>query len=384
MLTTITSDFNIHSSIARDTAVQSDFIPENGNIFPKFSDSISKTAVDLWLFDAIAEDGSSAITISFFRDALAAPAGYRIAVNAIWADGEIWGTPLVFPQSVITSEGPDPNKGTVVGTWRTDKDNSYASFEVSADLSTATVAFNVPRKVVGTLKLKSLGFPSLPSTARDAEASSGVYWMRPIAAADATVHMEFFFQTPEGDVSSKPLEIGGNTRAFGGMDRSWESLGWAGAFSDSVFLRAKVGPYDLQNMLLVGKSNKNYPLSASASLYCDGKLVCAPRSVRYAGDDGANREDGDAMIITRLLEGEGLPAVFRHQNVGYRLEFRSKGQTWVFETRHHRAWYCKPMKPPAPSGTGSSGFLVSVSSTSPNSAEPIKGIGYEGQVVLPE
>jgi hypothetical protein len=57
--------------------VESELIPEIGNVFPKFSDKISKTAVDLWLFDALAEDGGKAITISFFRDALAAPAALQ-------------------------------------------------------------------------------------------------------------------------------------------------------------------------------------------------------------------------------------------------------------------------------------------------------------------
>ncbi|CAI6092130.1 unnamed protein product [Clonostachys chloroleuca] len=143
---------------------------------------------------------------------------------------------------------------------------------------------------------------------------------------DATVHMELFFQTPDGDSTSKPLIIGGNTRAFGGMDRSWESLGLAGAFSDSVFLRARVGPYDIQHMLLIGKPNKNYPQTASASLYYDGRLVCAPRAVRYLNDYAANTRDGNTMVIARLSEGEDRPAVFRHPNFGCHLEFR-KGDT---------------------------------------------------------
>jgi hypothetical protein len=148
--------------------------------------------------------------------------------------------------------------------------------------------------------------------------------MRPIAVAVATVHMELFLQTPDGDSASEPLVIGGNTRAFGGMDRSWESLGWAGAFSYSVFLRASVGPYDIQHMLLVGKFNKNYPRTASASLYYDRRLVCALRAVRYFDDYAANTGDGDTMVIARLPEGEDLPVIFRHPNFGYPLEVRKE------------------------------------------------------------
>jgi hypothetical protein len=91
----------------------------------------------------------------------------------------------------------------------------------------------------------------------------------------------------------------------------------------------------------------------------------------------------DTLVVKKLFEGEGLPAPFRHQNVGYQLEYSSGGQggkRWVFETRHLRAWYRKPTGPV----TGSSGFIVSVTGGEAGKGKSFQGWGYEGQVVLPE
>ena len=394
MVDTFTSEFTVGESITTDPIPESDFIPNSGNLFPKFPDQIRKTAVEVWLFDAIAEDGSSAITISFFRDALAAPAGFRIAVNASWSDGTIWGKPLIFPKSLITSKGPDVGSGAVTGVWRTDEDrSSHATFEVAADLSTAKVTFDVPGKVVGTLELKSLGFHPLPKSAREAEAAPSIYWMRSIAKAAATVDMVFTSPSADGEsTTERPLVIGKDENpAFGGVDRSWESVGWTQAVTDSVFLRAKSGPYDLHFMLLVGKAEQDYRLTASASLYRDGELVCAPHDVLHHTEDGITTGaattttggDVDTLVVKKLFGGEGLPAPFRHQNVGYQLEYTSggpDGKTWVFETRHQRAWYRKPTGP----DTGSSGFIVSVTGGEAGKGKSFQGWGYEGQVVLPE
>ncbi|OAQ65534.1 hypothetical protein VFPPC_14837 [Pochonia chlamydosporia 170] len=390
MVTKSISSFKVAESISPEPVAEGDFFPDSANLYPKFPEKIGKSAVEVWLFDATAEDGSTSITISFFRDALAAPAGFRIAVNATWADGAIWSSPVIFPNSIITSDGPGLDKGTVVGVWQTDSDNSNATFEVSADLSTAQVVFNVPGKIMGSLLLKSLGFASLPKTAAEAEAGPRIYWMRPIAMADAKVDITLTSKTPEGQTTDRRLVMGAGERAFGGVDRSWEALGWTRGVTDSVFLRAKAGPYTLQMMMLVGKAEKSYPITASARLYWNSELICAPRTVIGVDEFASQAGDGDSLAVTRVFAGEGLPAIFRHRNVGYRLEFNSVGATeaqrWVFNTVHQRAWYCKPTGPPGPdgTGTGSSGFLVSVEGGFLGAKESFHGWGYEGQVVLPE
>ena len=385
MAAILTSEFHVSNSITQDAVPEAEFLPNNANLYAKFPEKIAKSAVEVWLFDATAEDGSTAITISFFRDALAAPAGFRIAVNATWADGTVWSSPLVFPHSVVTSDSTDVSKGGVVGSWVSDDGSTHASFEVAADLSTAKVSFNAPEKLVGTLMLNSLGFESLPKTAKEAEAAPGIFWMRPIATADAIVDLTFYVKNEDETITTREMVMGDIERAFGGMDRSWDSKGWMKAASDSVFLRAKSGPYLIQFMLLVGKADQQYPLTATARLYCDGQPVCTPTSVLHPGEQGSEDTSQDSLMVSKLYEGYGLPAPFRHQNLGYQLKFRSKtGRIWLFEDRHHRAWYRKTMGPPGPKAAGASGFIVSITGGSVEEGEKFEGWGYEGQVVLPE
>ncbi|GES65930.1 hypothetical protein ATEIFO6365_0012032200 [Aspergillus terreus] len=385
--TTFTSTLKVDESIVEDPAPEMDFIPNSGNVFPKLVDKFNKTAVEVWLFDAMAADGTTAFTVSFVRDILTAPAGFRIQINATFSDGTKWTSPLIFPESTITSEGPDLGHGRVVGVWRTDKDTSQAGFEVAADLSTSVVSFDVPGKITGTLKHRSLGYPGLPQTAREAQMAPEAYWMRPIPIADATVDMTFYTTNPDGETTSRRMVIDEDMRATGGVDRSWEPMPWSKVMTDSYFLRAKAGPYVIQVMRLVGRPEQNYELYATARLYRDGKLVCAP--LRALPPNGAvdNPGSDDTVVVEKLFDGEGVLAIFRHKNVGCRVEFRSGGpggERWVFEARHHRAWWSKPSSPPGPNATGHAGFVASVVGGQTGSAESHQGWGISGQVDMPE
>src|SRR5688572_3813896 len=75
----------------------SDFLPGSGNLFPKWPEKLSPTATESWLFDAMAEDGSAAFTVTFFREGAEAPNSFRAAINAVWADGTVWSRHLVVP-----------------------------------------------------------------------------------------------------------------------------------------------------------------------------------------------------------------------------------------------------------------------------------------------
>lgn len=388
-MATFTSVLKVGESITSEAVPGSDFIPDSGNLYPKWPEKFNKSAVEVWLFDAIAADGKTAFTVSFVHDVLAAPAGFRIQVNAIWADGTKWSNPLIFPESVITSEGPDLGRGRVVGVWRTDKDdNSRVGFEVDADLSTAVVTFDIAGKITGTLTHKSLGYSCLPQTAKEAQMAPDAYWMRPIAIADATVDITFYWVAPEGETTSRWMVIDKDQRATGGVDRSWEPMPWTKVMTDSYFLRAKAGPYVIQVMRLVGRPEQNHELYATARLCRDGKLVCAPLRVLHANNNNtADKAEDDAIVVEKLYEGEGVAAVFRDKNVGCRIEFRSggpDGQRWSFKARHHRAWWSKPSSPPGPKATGHAGFVVSVAGGPIGSVESFQGWGIAGQVDMPE
>jgi len=405
MAITFTSLFKDGQFLANTSIPGTDFLLNSGNLFPKWPDTLSPTAVETWLFDAMTEDGSTAFTVSFFRDGSEASGSLRVAINAFWSDGTVWGHHIVVPVSSVTSTGSEVGSGHVVGVWRnetsTSQDNNTqtpeytgASFDIAADLSAASVTFNVPGKITGTLTHHSReGYPTLPTTSKEAEVAPEAYWFRPIAMADATLDMTFHIDNPDQPGTTVPKRMligsGGKNRGFGGMDRSWLPKIWAKEATDALFVRAIAGPYVLAMMRLVGTSQGNYQATATAVLYKEGKVVCRPLRVLPADRrDGVGAGGGeDAVRVERIHTGEGVAARFRDKNVGYRLEFRSPhdgGKKWGFELRHQNAWWAKPTSRPGPDGTGNSGFIVNVVGGLVGQDEVFTGWGMTGEVELPD
>ncbi|KAF1828570.1 hypothetical protein BDW02DRAFT_484251, partial [Decorospora gaudefroyi] len=373
------------SSLTAESSLGSAFFAKSGNLYPKYPDKLPQTAVEVWLFDALATDGTEAFTMSFLRDSTAVPAGFRVAINASWEDGSNWSRNLVFPVSIITSEGSSIDQGSIVGVWKmNDDDQNGASvcFEVNEDLSVSKVSFNVPGVITGTLTHNSMKYPCLPNTENEARVGRDLFWMRPIAMAIADLDVTI---TTDPSTEPKKLLISGDRGGYGGLERSWESMPWAKAVTDSLFVRAKVGPYVLQVMRLIGRPEHDYEATASARLYCNGKLVCGPQRViekaeaRGTGDTKADH----ALIVEKLFDEVGLPANFRYKNVGYRIEFLS-GTKWSFEVRHARQWWQMPTSKPGPGATGSSAFVVSAKGGLAGSGDTFEGFGMSGQVEMPE
>ncbi|KAF2682694.1 hypothetical protein K458DRAFT_390614 [Lentithecium fluviatile CBS 122367] len=73
-----TSSLVSSGSIVAEPGPETDFFPNSGNLYPKYADKFPRTAVEVWLFDALAPDGSDAFTVSFLRDSMAAPAGFWV------------------------------------------------------------------------------------------------------------------------------------------------------------------------------------------------------------------------------------------------------------------------------------------------------------------
>ena len=379
-----TSFFQVHTSIVDSPAPSAKFYPDSGNLFPKYPEKFPKSAVEVWLFDALSQTGGDAFTVSFLRDTMAAPSGFRVALNASWADGENWTHNLVLPISSVTNEGVDAAKGLVKGEWRSEEDSGpSATFEVDADLSTAVVTFNVPGFITGTLELKSRGYQCLPTTADEASVGTNadIFWMRPIAMADA--HLDACITTGPG--TSKYILISNDQGGYGGLERSWESMPWMKAVTDSLFVRAQAGPYVLSVMRLVGRPEDNYPNSTSARLYHHGRLVCAPQRMveTMHGFSACQLENENALVFDKFFDGEGIPASFRDKNTGYKIDFLS-GSKWSFELRHQREWWRFPTSKPGPGGTGSSAFVVTVKGGLANSGDVYEGFGMAGQVEMPE
>lgn len=377
--TSQTSSLDSRISFVAPPAPNSEFLPNSGNLFPKYPDAFPKTAVEVWLFDALAADGGDAFTVSFLRDAMAAPAGFRVAINASWADGTNWSHNLVLPLSTVAQDA----LGRTTGVWQTARDaenQAEATFDISSDLANSTVTFNVPGVVTGTLRHTSQNYPSLPATAADAKVGQDLFWMRPVAMAGASLDITV---TPTPGGEQKHMQISSEEGGYGGMERSWEGMPWTKAITDSLFVRARAGPYLLQVMRLVGRPENDYALTASARLYCGGKLVCAPQRVLLKADGSTSEEGTHAVVVDKYFDGEGLPAAFRDKNVGYRIEFLA-GPKWVFELRHARKWWVMPTSVPGPGATGSSAFVVSVKGGLVGSGEVYEGFGMAGQVEMPE
>lgn len=378
-----TSSLNAGTSIVAKPAPESVFFPNSGNLFPKYIHEFPRTAVEVWLFDALTPSGGHAFTVSFLRDSMAAPAGFRVALNASWADGTNWTHNLVLPVSTVTCEGVKGAEGCVKGVWHAEgEDGASATFEVDADLKTSKVTFNAPGCIVGTLTHASSGHECLPQTADEAKVGDDLFWMRPVAMATATLDVAI---VTGPSTEPKRMCISGDDGGYGGIERSWEGMPWTKAVTDSLFVRAQAGPYLLQVMRLVGRPEKDYEQTASARLYCNGKLVCKPQRVieKVNGFTFEDLKDNHAVIVDKYFDGEGIQATFRYKNSGYRIEFLADTK-WSFELRHVREWWRTPTSKPGPGATGSSAFVISVKGGLVGSGDVYEGFGMSGQVEMPE
>lgn len=378
------SSFHIGTSIVETPAPPAEFFPNSGNLFPKYPDEFPKHAVEVWLFDALTSNGGDAFTVSFLRDNMAAPSGFRVAFNASWADGENCTQNLVLPISRVINEGADASKGRLKGEWRAEEASGpSATFEVDAELDSALVTFNAPGRITGTLKLASREYQCLPLTAAEASVGTGaeIFWMRPVAMANA--QLDICITTSTG--TSKLMFISKEQGGYGGVERSWESMPWMKAVTDSLFVRAQAGPYVLNVMRLVGRPEDNYPNTTSARLYRDGKLVCAPQRVVEAIHGLSTSQLGkeNALVFGKVFDGKGTPATFRHKNTGYKLDFLADSK-WSFELWHGREWWRFPTSKPGPGATGSSAFVVTVKGGLVGSGDIHEGFGMAGQVEMPE
>ena len=379
-----TSTFNFSTSIVNSRAPPATFYPESGNLFPKYTDEFPKHAVEVWRFDALAKDGGDAFTVSFFRDNVASPNGFRVVINVSWANGQTWSHDLEVPVSSVINEGEDPSKGFVIGEWRSEeKDGPSAAFQITPDLENAVVSFNIPDKITGSLSLFTKWYRDLPTTEDEANlgTNANIFWMRPMTVAHAHVDVRIRTDTWQ----QKNMLLNNDHGGYGGMERSWESMPWKKAVTDSLFVRAQVGPFVLNVMFLVGRQEENYPKTTSARLYHNGTLVCAAQRV-VDPEHGLSAEQltkENALVLEKSFDGEGIPATFRSKNTGYKLKFLSYLQ-WSFELQHEREWWKFPTNKSGLENTGDSTFIVKVKGGSAGSEEVHEGFGMVSQVEMPE
>ncbi|RDL30415.1 uncharacterized protein BP5553_10293 [Venustampulla echinocandica] len=386
--TNLVSEVTITSSIAANPIPPTPFIPDSGNLFPKWPSQLDVDSWDEWQFQALSADGSIALVVVFFRHTINAPAGFRVGINASWAgsnnNGEekeeaVWCGPVMLPCSTITSD-----TAHTTGVWRTENGSESISFEISTDLSGALVTLNVPGKVTGTLTLTSHNFHSLPQT--EAEAKGSVFWwLRPIAMAGVDADLTFFSQQ-KGTIEKgmggyerdgRELKLRAEEGAFGTFERAWAVSPPHKTISHNWILWGKAGGYLIQVIWMMGRPAEEGVLSGSGRLYHDGELVCQTERAVAAAEG-----EGEAFTL-EYIHGDGITGAFRPKNVGHRIVFEAGEKRWEFEFCHERLWYEMPLGPPRPDVTGLSGFVVSVSGGLVGSAEKVQGPGMVGGGIMP-
>jgi hypothetical protein len=340
------------------------FHPGSGNVFPKFVDRLSDTAWELWYFDGGSDDGKTAFTVSFFRDARGLKeGGWRAQVFALWPDGTTWNNELHFAESIVTADGGFD--GRIHGVWRArDDDDSAVSFTIEPDCSAATLRFKVPQRVEGTVVLRALdgNRQGLPSSESAALLCPDMYYLRPISLAEVVA--DLVFHSAGMSETAKTTTTSESAREFkfvscrGGMDRCWTPLSWPQLLSESYFLRAQVGPYDMQLMRILSPGANGRKPYATACLWKDQKLVCAAQQVILPADLERPSSEGkrpaeDAIAIEKVYEDDGgrlgVTGAFRDKNVGYIIQFIGRGKgmdepgssrsRWRFEVRHVQPWW---------------------------------------------
>ncbi|KAF4454156.1 Diels-Alderase fsa2 [Fusarium austroafricanum] len=362
------SHFKIEQSIAQDVVPPSPFIPNFGNIFPKFVPVIPKTAWELWYFDGISSEDQSAIVIAVTRDARGLKlGGFKVQVFVVWSDHRTWHRDLFFPESIVKSD----DNGATTGIWKDTGGNNSISFGVTGDSSRATLVFAVPGVVQGKMHLKAL--PGDIGLNTDPALGPSVVYVRPIGRASVQAELSLF--SPD---STEPQHFALGTSANGGMDRVWSMLSWPQVMTESYYLRAHVGPYAMQIMRIFSELDSGNKPYTMARLYCEGKLVCTAQQVINHGDDASS----DSLILSKEYGDSPAGAVtgaYRDKNTGYVVEFveGENKRSWRFRVSHQGIIWNTPTSDPGPDATGNTGFMELVIGGA--DGESYRGIGTGGQ-----
>lgn len=366
-------------SIVAGPVQASPFIPGSSNVFPKFKETISEAAWELWYFDGVSEVNKAAVVIGVTRNAEGRKqGGFKVQVFAIWPDETTWHRDLFFPESVVSVTA----EGDTLGIWRDPSAGCSISFSfsVQANSSRAELIFDVPGVVEGTMGLISL--PGDTGIDTRAELGPSVWYVRPIGRAAMTADMTF---SSSESKSSRHLSLGPQDGlASGGMDRVWSALSWPQIMTESYYLRARVGPYSMQLMRILSSVETGKQPYSVARLYREGKLICAAQKVLGPGRQN-ELLDEDSVVVEKVNANrstDGLTGAYRDQNTGYLVEFvrAADGDRWRFHVRHDRILWNMSTSAPGPNGTGNTGFIESV--VGGCNGESFQGVGTGGQCEL--
>jgi hypothetical protein len=269
--------------------------------------AVNATSFDWWYFDGATSDGSTAVTIIFYRSTQTLfglePSVDYIEVSVLWPNGTTFDQSFPASWSSVTTQGFGAS-----GTW-----NEVGSFEGSADLQIYTVALNT-EIIHGTLTIHSIAPAHYPNGEPPGSSASTVLaptigWTNAIPAGVAYCNF-----TVAGD----SLEFHG----VGYHDQNWGGLLLHTCVESWYWGRATVGPYSLVWFVVIsGITGEQY---SSAYLVKDGKIEVANLNTPYT--------TCISMIV--LPTGNGTqypPSPGDNLPTGFSIEFNGiSGEKWSF------------------------------------------------------
>ncbi|KAK4176932.1 hypothetical protein QBC36DRAFT_372890 [Triangularia setosa] len=352
------------------------FFPNHPNTFTKLPISIGKATWEVWYFDALSPSGDSAVTISFWRDAMTKE-GFRAQVHALLPDATTVGSDNPLLESTVASDST-----SVTGTWRSPSSPDgmtaaqVATFQISKDATSAHLSFKLAT-VEGTLDLitpDNYQPPNLPDE-QSASFTPGVYLVRSIPSASAFVNLSFS--------SGVNLKF---TNGSGAHQRNWSSLPWPVIMDLNYYLAAEVGPYTIRLMHITSRLDRAFPYRVNALLFRDNQLL-----LNVAGREHVSFTQ--PYVLFRPLfdggsagKGAAVRGIFPDMtNTGFLVDFVDPNDKrhWQFEVGHFKPWWNYPTGPPQ-LGTGNSGFLERVFGGLVGRKEAFEGRGLGGQCTVPE
>jgi hypothetical protein len=292
---------------------------------PKIS-PINQTAWEYWYFDAASSDGTSGMTVGFFRDPSLAFLGQgilRVDIDAVLPNGTLFSTIIFVNQSTVTT-CPDQTTGL----WNTSSAGIEISFTVSSNLQNAKIVVKSPQ-VSGTLTLDSVAPPLYPAGEHYPSSTASmalgplIYWNEPIPGAIA--HASFTW-------GGTPFHIDG----FGSEVRNWGPFIWDYISKSWYWLHLNVGPYTLVYWSWVS--------GIDGKTYTTGWLSKCGVEV-FSTRNGSPNEAGYPTMT--LLYGNGVHGQIGDNSTGIVLDFvgeENGGNKWHFELNHTNVEFTVPVQ----------------------------------------
>jgi Diels-Alderase, C-terminal domain len=267
--------------------------------------AFNSTSYELWLFDAVTQDGQSSIAVVFFRMVdPSSPSLDYVEVTIAYPNGTIFDQSFPANFSSVTTDGFGAS-----GVW-----DGVGSFSGSPDLSVYSFSINTST-VQGTYTVESSARAhyadgSPPGSNATVFLAPLLGWMNAIPAGVASVDFEIM-----GEPFAFTKMVGYHDHNFGGLALSQADKSW-------YFGHATVGPYSLVWFDIL--SNITGTRSSSVYLVKDGDILLANNNTPFESAE-------DFVLVLPFGNGTQYPPPTSRMPLGFVVHFVGKGgEQWSF------------------------------------------------------